>query len=130
MRAGEVLRAAGLDGEELRALIHPIDPDQVVIRSAPSLLVRTWAKGTGAITLMRWVFIHHEILASDPGTVGRLVVHELVHVRQWSDYGAVQFLRRYLGEYFSGRRRGIGHRMAYWSNPFEEEARAAADRVA
>jgi hypothetical protein len=55
-------------------------------------------------------------------------VHELVHVRQWSDYGALGFLRRYLGDYLGRRRRGAGHRMAYWSIRLEVEARSVASR--
>ncbi len=110
-------------------MIHPVDPDRVTVRSAPPFLTRTWARGTGAITLMHWVFVHPDILGSPGPDLGRLVVHELVHVRQWADYGLVRFLRRYLGGYFAGRRRGIGHRMAYWSNPLEAEARAVAERL-
>lgn len=128
MTAGEILRASGLDTEELRAELHPVDADRVKVRAAPKLLIRVWARGTGAITLIRWVFVHPDLLDDNHPGLGRLIVHELVHVRQWSDYGPVPFLRRYLGAYLAGRRRGIGHRMAYWSNPLEAEARSVVER--
>ena len=52
-----------------------------------------------------------------------LLAHELVHVRQWREHGPVRFLARYLGAYITNRRRGLGHRAAYESIPFEIEAR-------
>jgi hypothetical protein len=38
--------------------------------------------------------------------LARLLLHELVHVRQWRDAGPVRFLARYLGDYLRGRLRG------------------------
>jgi hypothetical protein len=128
VNAGEILRARGLDTEELRAVLHPVDVERVQVRPAPGVLLRVWERGTGAITLIRRIYVHPDLLADDHPAMGRLIVHELVHVRQWSDYGPIPFLRRYLGEYLAGRRKGIGHRMAYWSNPLEAEARSIAER--
>jgi hypothetical protein len=51
------------------------------------------------------------------------LVHELVHVRQWREFGTLGFLRRYLADYFRGRRKGLGHTAAYLAIRFEVEAR-------
>jgi hypothetical protein len=55
-----------------------------------------------------------------------LLVHELVHVRQWADFGVFGFLRRYLADYLRGRFKGLGHREAYLAIGFEQEARRLA----
>ena len=52
----------------------------------------------------------------------RLMAHELVHVRQWRDLGAVGFLRRYLGAYLRWRLHGYPHWGAYRRIPLEIEA--------
>jgi hypothetical protein len=75
------------------------------------------------MTLGRWVFVDPKVLRGDPESLGRLVVHELVHVRQFSDLGLVGFFVRYLADYVRGRLRGLNHREAYRQNLFEEEAR-------
>ncbi len=63
--------------------------------------------------------------------VVELLEHELVHVEQYRRLGLAGFLRRYLGEYFAGRRRGLGHQAAYEAISLEEEARSvAASRMA
>lgn len=128
MRAGGALRAAGLDTEELRAFIHPVDPDEVRLIPAPAAMRLLWARDVAAVTIGRLVFVHPAALAGDAGALGRLVVHELVHARQWSDYGGVGFFSRYLSRYLRGLIRGLGHRTAYRSNPYEMEAREAVDR--
>ena len=127
MNAGDSLRQAGLDSAVLRAVLHPVVPERVVLLPAPTWMRIVWGSGTGAMTLGRRVFVRQEILHGDPRALARLVVHELVHVRQWSDYGPVGFLRRYLGRYLSGLARGLGHRGAYRSNPYESEAREVAE---
>lgn len=78
----------------------------------------------------RKVYFRPDLLQGSLGSLGGLVVHELVHVRQWSDYGRWGFLRRYLGEYLRGRRQGLGHRHAYSSNRLELEARRVEERYA
>lgn len=130
MTAGQVLRVAGLDTEELRAELHPVDPDAVELVPAPSWVRLLWAKGTAAMTLGSRVLVRPDLLERSAEELGRLVVHELVHARQWSDYGAVGFTRRYLARYLSGLARGRRHRVAYRSNPYEAEAREVADRYA
>ena len=48
---------------------------------------------------------------------------------QWSDFGVVGFLRRYLGAYLRGRVHGYSHKGAYRRIPFEVEAEWVARRV-
>jgi Domain of unknown function (DUF4157) len=88
-------------------------------RDARLVVVPFVARGFAGMTLGRWVFLRrgHE---HDDG----LVAHELVHVRQWRELGALRFLWRYLGAYFRARLRGVRHRDAYAAIPLEQEARA------
>lgn len=127
MTGGEALRAAGMDGAELRALLHPIDPDTVPLRPAPRWLRAIWGSDVRAVALGRTVFVRPDQFSADPKILGRLIVHELVHIRQWSDYGTMGFAARYLRRYLAGIARGLGHRAAYRANPYETEAREAAD---
>jgi hypothetical protein len=59
----------------------------------------------------------------------RLLRHEVVHVVQWSDFGVIGFLRRYLGAYARGRMHGYSHKGAYRRIPFEVEAEWVARRA-
>lgn len=79
---------------------------------------------------MPWgVYLRPEALAVDDAAVRRLVVHELVHARQWRTLGTVGFLRRYLGEYLGHRLRGSGHTEAYRAISLEREAYSIAAAV-
>ncbi len=77
--------------------------------------------GAAAITLGRLVIVRRRA-AGDK----RLMRHELVHVRQWRELGAVGFLVSYLGAYFGERRRGHSHWEAYRRIPLEMEAEREA----
>ncbi|MFV1989914.1 MAG: hypothetical protein ACC652_04150 [Acidimicrobiales bacterium] len=55
-----------------------------------------------------------------------LVAHELVHAQQWSDYGVVGFLRRYLWDYARGFSVHRNHQSTYRALRFERAARAGA----
>jgi hypothetical protein len=123
-----ILAESGYDSGELRAVLHPVELYRVRVMPASRLVRSLWAEGIDAMTLMRWVMVDPEVLNGDRERLGRLLVHELVHVRQWSDYGVVGFLRRYLGDYLRARRRGMRHRPAYWSNRLEAEAREVTSR--
>jgi hypothetical protein len=72
-----------------------------------------WLAGTrgpaAAVTLGHTIFVHPRITLTR-----QLLVHELVHVRQWEADGL--FPLRYALEWV---RRG------YWNNRYEQEARAA-----
>jgi hypothetical protein len=73
--------------------------------------------GAAAITLGPLVIVR-------PRAAGdvRLLRHELVHVEQWRELGALRFLRRYLGAYCRWRLRCHPHRAAYRRIPLEVEA--------
>lgn len=80
--------------------------------------------GASAITIGKVISIRRHA-AGD----ARLLRHELVHVRQWRDLGAVRFLLRYLGAYAYWRARGYPHRAAYHRIPLEVEAELEASRA-
>lgn len=75
------------------------------------------------MTLPWAIYIRRDVLGGDAPVLARLVSHELVHVRQWHQLGTLTFLRRYLGDYWRGRRRGLGHTQAYLAISLEQEAR-------
>lgn len=76
----------------------------------------------------RKIYLDPQLLVGDPRLLKYLMVHELVHVRQWSDYGFFGFLRRYVTEYLRGRRKGLSHNEAYRANRLEVEARDVEQR--
>ena len=59
----------------------------------------------------------------------RLLRHELVHVRQFRELGAIRFFTQYLGAYLRGRLSGYGHWDAYRRTPLEVEAVWIAQRA-
>ncbi len=79
--------------------------------------------GIAGMTVGRWI-----LLRRGRDHDADLVAHELVHVRQWRELGAMPFLVRYLGAYARGRWRGLGHRAAYEAIPLEAEARLVSGR--
>lgn len=126
MNAARLLSAGELDSFRLRLLIHPIRPESVEVRPAPAWLRRIWGKGIGAMTIRNRVYLDPPLITGPGRRSGLLIVHELVHVRQWHDYGVFGFLRRYLTDYFRNRFRGLGHRKAYLAISLEQEARRLA----
>ena len=70
-----------------------------------------------AMTIGRTIYVRPGHEASDA-----LLAHELVHVRQWQQYGPIGFLRRYLSDYLRFRVRGLPHWAAYRRIGFECEA--------
>ena len=98
--------------------VAPIDA-----RRARVVVVGRLTPGVAGLTLGRWILIRRgreQDLA--------LIAHELVHVRQWRERGAVRFLVTYLVAYGRGRRAGLDHAAAYAAIPAEVEARAIAGR--
>lgn len=126
MNAGQMLRSGGIDSLRLRLLIHPIDPESVRVRSAPRVMRRLWARDISAMTLGNTIFFDPAVLTAAQPRSGLLLVHELVHVRQWGELGVIRFLWRYLSGYLGGRWKGLGHHAAYLAIPLEVEARVAA----
>jgi len=56
-----------------------------------------------------------------------LLVHELTHVAQWADNGALVFIVRYMSEYLRLRMLGISHDAAYRGISFEHAAFDASE---
>lgn len=115
-----MIRVFALDAEEQDRYAHVPVQDSARAR----VVVLPWlVAGIAGMTLGRWVLVRcgHE-------TDRPLLAHELVHVRQWREDGAVGFLARYLGAYALARVRGHGHWDAYRAIPYEAEARALAGR--
>lgn len=109
-----------LDAREREQFTHiPVrDLDRTRLVCVPVL-----TPAIAGMTLGRWILLRrgHDHDAN-------LIAHELVHVRQWRELGAVRFLVRSLGAYARGRWRGLGHRAAYEAIPLEAEARLVAGR--
>ncbi len=127
MRASSLLARAGLDTPELRSALRPVSPERIQVWPAGPLLRRLWRKGIAATTLGRWVFVDPEVLRREPRVVGKLIIHELVHVRQFSQLGPARFFLRYFSDYLRARFRGLDDREAYLQIGLEVEARQQAD---
>lgn len=129
MNAGRLLSETGYDTEAFRAWIAPIDPYEINVWPASWLLRRFWRTGISAVTVWRYVFVDPEVMRGDRNRFARLVVHELVHVRQYVTVGFARFLIRYLREYWVGRLAGRSPRDAYVNISVEREAREVTDRI-
>jgi hypothetical protein len=121
-----ILRSAGLDPAEVGARCGLNDVDAVPVRPAPGWMRRGWSGWVGAMTLPWAIYVRPEQLRAGGPASGRLLVHELVHVRQWRQLGTRRFAAQYLRDYLRGRRRGLSHRDAYLAVSFEQEARTVA----
>jgi hypothetical protein len=112
------VRAQRLSPEAVRAFTHvpPADADRARVVVVPLL-----TPGVRAMTLGRWILVR----AGNEADAG-LLAHELVHVEQWREQGAVAFLAGYLSEYVRNRLRGMRHWPAYEAISFEADARARA----
>lgn len=75
------------------------------------------------MTIGRFVFLRDDHIERTGST---LLAHELVHVRQFAEMGAIRFITTYLSSYFSNLKRTRNHRQAYLDIPLEQEARAVA----
>jgi hypothetical protein len=72
------------------------------------------------------VYLAPDVLQRPLADLGPLIVHELTHIEQWRKLGPLGWARSYLGDYFSGRRRGLRHHAAYRAVGLEAEARAVS----
>lgn len=129
MNAGGILRRAGLDTPDLRVTMTPIDPDRVNVWPASRWMMLFWRKGISGMTIRNWVFVDPSLLTGDPKRLARLVIHELVHVRQYRDQGYVPFTVRYVYEYLAGLVAGKGIRESYLDIAAEREARQVTERL-
>ena len=129
MNPAPLLTASGISPADVAAALGGLDLDQVDIRPAPVWLTRLWGKAISAMTLGSKVYVQSALLDRDPSDLGRVVVHELVHVHQWAQLGVMRFLWRYLRGYVKGRFSGLSHEEAYLSIPIEIEAREVANEL-
>ena len=129
MNAGRILQRAGYDTEALRVRLTPVDPDQINVYPASKLMRRMWRSGIKGVTFRNLVFVDPEFIKGDPRRLARLVIHELVHVRQYSDQGYIPFSARYLYEFGRGLLSGKGVRGAYLDIGAEREARHLTETI-
>lgn len=94
----------------------------VPVRRARFWLLWLWPKETMAMTLVRVIYVRPDVPDLSHPKLGRLIAHELVHVRQWHTDGVVGFLRHYLGDYARHRRKRLSHKEAYRAISYEAEA--------
>jgi hypothetical protein len=117
--------ARSLEGPELVAYAPLCPPDRLRrVRVAP---VPWLPAGAAGLTLGTLVLVRDD---DDRLGTRALLAHELVHVRQFGELGAVRFLVRYLAAYARGLRSQRRHHAAYLAIPLEREARASARRWA
>jgi hypothetical protein len=117
------------DIAELRDAIDPIVPDEVRVRPAPRLMRSMWNKHTGAMTLGKNIFVRPDLLESGGRRLEDLLVHELVHVRQWHFHRTIGFLGRYVRQYLMARFWKARHHVAYLSIDAEVEARRISSHI-
>lgn len=129
MNAGRLLRSTGYDTPELRAELAPVDPDDINVWPAAPLMRRLWRPGISAVTINKMVFVDPAMISGDRDRLARLVIHELVHVRQFVVSGYLTFMGRYLLQYGTGRIAGKTGRQAYLDIAAEAEARDVAARA-
>lgn len=129
MNAGRLLRKAGYDTDALRVRVAPVNPDDINVWPAGRLMCRFWRHGISGVTHGRLVFVDPEVMKGDPDRLARLVVHELIHVRQFVAAGYVRFVLSYLKDYWKGRLGGLSPRDAYREITYEREARELTERT-
>ncbi|MEE9417594.1 MAG: DUF4157 domain-containing protein [Acidimicrobiales bacterium] len=115
-------RARQLEGPELGAYKHI---SQVLTSRVQLVRVPWLPNGADGLTIGKRVLVKREV---DPSKTKKLIAHELVHVRQWAEYGVVGFLARYVFHYLRNLIKYRKHYTAYLEIPFEIEARAEAEQ--
>ena len=119
MRVGRLLGNVGLDSAVVMGVTGLSDLSGVEVLPAPAWMRRMWVGDVGAMTVMSRIFMRPDLIARPDA---RLLVHELVHVRQWRTEGFVRFLLTYALDYVRARLRGAAHGEAYGSIRYEVEA--------
>jgi hypothetical protein len=129
MNAGRILREAGYDTDALRLRIAPVNPDRINVWPASKLLMSLWRPGIEGQTHGKMIFVDPEVMNGDRRRLARLVIHELIHVRQYATTGYLRFTASYLTEYLMGRLDGKSPRQSYLSISHEREARELTART-
>lgn len=124
-----VVRSAGIEYGDLMHTVGIVDLAKVRVVPAPRWMRRFWTRGVAAMTVCNRVFIDPELVPTHPHDRAALVIHELVHVRQWAQLGVARFLASYVAGYLSGRLRGLDHQAAYLEIPLEREARLIQEQL-
>lgn len=127
MDAGSLLGNA--DIPELRDAVRPVYPREVKVYPAPISMRRVWNRDTGAMTIGNRIFVRPDLLGTPGEALEDLIVHELVHVRQWRQERTLGFLASYARQYLMARLWGARHHVAYMSIAAEVEARRVASQI-
>lgn len=90
---------------------------------------KLWRPGIGGVTHWKWIFVDPRLMRGDRKQLARLVIHELVHVRQFEQLGYLTFLTRYIWDYLIGRWGGKDRRQAYMDIAAEAEARDMVSKI-
>ena len=120
-----MLARTGLANDEVLVRLRPLVPETVRVRPAPRWLRAFMSQRVSAITLPWAVYLRADAMALPESVLGRLMLHELVHARQWKELGTLRFTVRYVREYLVGRRQGLGHWGSYRAISLEQEAARA-----
>ena len=97
--------------------------DTALAKRVRIVTVPVLPRGASGMTIGRWIFLKDD---GDHGGGRELMAHELVHVRQYAEFGYLRFSVRYLRHYALGLLRHRHHRDAHLSIPAEVEALADA----
>jgi len=127
--AAEVLAASEVDQDRVAAALPRVDPSRIPVWAAARFFRLFWPKGISAVAMPWGIYIHPERLAEGAHTLGLLIVHEVTHIEQWRRLGPWGWARSYLGDYWRGRRAGLGHHPAYREIGLEVEARDVSARI-
>lgn len=104
-------------------LQQSVDESRAIVRFGFPWWLRPFLmRGVAGITLGRRIY-----LDSGVAGMGRLLRHELVHVRQIERLGVVRFYSTYVREYLRNRRSGSSPSEAYRRISLEIEAFAAEE---
>lgn len=125
----ESIMEAGLDRHALHRVAPNVDPADVPVHCAPRWFVALWVPGIAAVALPWGVYLRPDVYERPRADLGRLIVHELVHIEQARRVGVVPHLAVYVADYIRERLRGASHWPAYKAIRAEVEARLAADYV-
>lgn len=123
-RASELLGSRNTAA--LRVRLLPVVPEKVEVRPVSTRIARLWPQWVAAMTMPWAIYVRPDVIDGDPDRLAAILVHELVHSRQWKTHGLLGFLRHYLVDYGRGRLRRLGHKEAYQAIPLEAEAHEIA----
>ena len=130
MTAADHLTADVLQSADLWSTLFPLAPDEVTVSPAPRWMLALWSGGVSAMTIGSRIYVHPDFLARATANARtRLIVHELIHARQWGELGRLGFLSEYLADYVKGRLKGLDHEKAYREIRLEVAARDGAGSI-